>query len=588
MPTIADIRKDVIHIRNELLKVKEDRKALEGLANEIADEYRANPIIIRAIWLWTIPTTLELNNQSKEFIRDYVALTLIKNEKKKRRLEMCTLFNTPLKVIAPVTAHTEIRVKRALKKQGQKKTENNISKISRKKPDNVDQNPKWPKAEVKPITQVWVPNDNKQLLNTGTLKLEWWAHIDYNNEIKIKWRKKLKEFLLERTTPKERRKMKVLCLPWKMWHEVIEIYLDLWFMPENIIWFEKDESAIPDFISNKPKWCRHETVDINKYLKTTSEEFDVISLDLLWPMSPAYEEIFKNIIPWKKMYLLVNMMWKREQKIMQTRMQELDWIARSIGKAVTWSWIFAAFNWTQSRINDWINNHREISSVRNESLALHLQGIIWMNRKYTNLFSNAINKLPNLKWLEDKSKVDLVINLSLYMLNSIETLLIDSNVPRASNFWINMHWLLNRCLRHNPFVTHIKKYKYISRVWKTSSPFVSDLLELTVPEDIFYSSKNTIMFFINCLKHYIPMFENWFDWKTWFFSISRKWVIKKTCTPTNDSDRIAFMSNGKVLTELKYGIFLKDIRRYAAFRTNNESEIYTNKLASSYREEIKL
>jgi len=48
------------------------------------------------------------------------------------------------------------------------------------------------------------------------------------------------------------------------------------------------------------------------------------------------------------------------------------------------------------------------------------------------------------------------------------------------------------------------------------------------------------------------------------------------------------MSNGKVLTELKYGIFLKDIRRYAAFRTNNESEIYTNKLASSYREEIKL
>lgn len=84
------------------------------------------------------------------------------------------------------------------------------------------------------------------------------------------------------------------------------------------------------------------------------------------------------------------------------------------------------------------------------------------------------------------------------------------------------------------------------------------------------------------------MFENWFDWKTWFFSISRKWVIKKTCTPTNDSDRIAFMSNGKVLTELKYGIFLKDIRRYAAFRTNNESEIYTNKLASSYREEIKL
>jgi len=49
LPTIADIRKDVIHIRNELLKVKEDRKALEGLANEIADEYRANPIIIRAI-----------------------------------------------------------------------------------------------------------------------------------------------------------------------------------------------------------------------------------------------------------------------------------------------------------------------------------------------------------------------------------------------------------------------------------------------------------------------------------------------------------------------------------------------------------
>ena len=119
-----------------------------------------------------------------------------------------------------------------------------------------------------------------------------WALVNYNNEIKNKWRQKLKEFIDANTDTEKRKDMKVLCLPWIECLE-IPLYLELWFRPENIIGVEawivkwkKDPEIIALFQANASRyWIQTRIWKLEKVLETEDTVFDVVSLDFLGPIS---------------------------------------------------------------------------------------------------------------------------------------------------------------------------------------------------------------------------------------------------------------------------------------------------------------
>jgi len=49
LTTITEFRKDIVEIHADLLSTREDVNSFEQLANEIASEYKVNPVIVRAI-----------------------------------------------------------------------------------------------------------------------------------------------------------------------------------------------------------------------------------------------------------------------------------------------------------------------------------------------------------------------------------------------------------------------------------------------------------------------------------------------------------------------------------------------------------
>lgn len=142
-----------------------------------------------------------------------------------------------------------------------------------------------------------------------------WAHINYDNGIKNKWRMKLKDFIDLNTGIEDRKNMKVLCLPGKKCLE-IPLYLELGFKPENIIWVEwGDSDAIEEFKSNASKfWIQTRIWRLEKVLESEETVFDIVSLDFLWPPWENTQTILWMIKRAKKTILMTNFQWRRERK----------------------------------------------------------------------------------------------------------------------------------------------------------------------------------------------------------------------------------------------------------------------------------
>ncbi len=114
------------------------------------------------------------------------------------------------------------------------------------------------------------------------------ALINYNNEVKNKWRQKLKEFVDENTDVTKRKDMKVLCLPGVQCLE-ISLYLELGFRPENIVGVEAgvvkgkvDKEVLRKFEENAQKYGIQTRIGkLEKILEKEETVFDVVSLDFL-------------------------------------------------------------------------------------------------------------------------------------------------------------------------------------------------------------------------------------------------------------------------------------------------------------------
>ena len=183
----------------------------------------------------------------------------------------------------------------------------------------------FPEATLDDVKRV-LPDFPDDAVHANTKRSgEWmWALMNYNNEVKNKWRQRLKEFIDENADPAKRATMKVLCLPWVECLE-IPLYLELWFRPENIVWVEawivqwrKDQALIARFQANAAGyWIQTRIWKIEKVLETEETVFDVVSLDFLGPISPVTKEIIWVIKYSKRVILLTNFLWKREGEEMK-------------------------------------------------------------------------------------------------------------------------------------------------------------------------------------------------------------------------------------------------------------------------------
>lgn len=181
----------------------------------------------------------------------------------------------------------------------------------------------FPDANIDDIKKI-IPDfpDDAKHVNTKRSGEWMWALVNYNNEIKNKWRQKLKEFIDENTDKEKRATMKVLCLPGIECLE-IPLYLELWFKPENIVWVEawivkgkKDPDIIARFQVNAAiYWIQTRIWKLEKVLETEETVFDVVSLDFLGPFSSSFIKVLASLKANKRVLVLTNFLAKREQTI---------------------------------------------------------------------------------------------------------------------------------------------------------------------------------------------------------------------------------------------------------------------------------
>ncbi|MDD2916397.1 MAG: hypothetical protein PHH70_00975 [Candidatus Gracilibacteria bacterium] len=173
------------------------------------------------------------------------------------------------------------------------------------------------------------------------------ALMEYDNEIKNKWRQKLKEFIDENTNVTKRKDMKVLCLPGIECLE-IPLYLELGFNPDNIVGVEAGEVDPKKLKPEKIEELKNEAFrlgisfeltrkcireilttkfqinatkfgiqtrigKLEKILETEETIFDVVSLDFLGPIGANTFDVMQQIKASNTRYLLLtNFLGKRD------------------------------------------------------------------------------------------------------------------------------------------------------------------------------------------------------------------------------------------------------------------------------------
>lgn len=145
------------------------------------------------------------------------------------------------------------------------------------------------------------------------------AHADYDNEIKQAWRSAWQSFLDRNLPLKNRENLKVLCLPSKDPKREVQLYTQIGISPENIIGVEGDPRVRAEFEQNAAQLgIRTIFGRLENIVPRLKEKIDIVSLDFLGPMCPAYVNIIRKFPVAEKYYLLVNVRGAREQSKIQT------------------------------------------------------------------------------------------------------------------------------------------------------------------------------------------------------------------------------------------------------------------------------
>lgn len=374
----------------------------------------------------------------------------------------------------------------------------------------------FPDATIQEIKEI-LPNFPDDQIHTNPKRSWEWmgALVNYNNEIKNKWRQKLKEFIDENTEKEKRKNMKVLCLPGVECLE-IPLYIELWFTPENIIGVEagivkwkRDSTLIERFKVNAAKyWIQTRIWKLEEILETEDTVFDVVSLDFLGPVSMNMQNMLWKIKSSPKTIVLLNYLAKRES---------------DLGKAILKLWVLASKK-SDAPISRWYSSISIDSNIAVENRDIAVPHIIqnklgesvrstqyfdyksWIPWKLTleDLLCeherlHKLWEIPFNDYNNHKNNARFVI--WHYRALFVERMTTDSRKYgwKCLNHY-HFEKPLTMCFYWVPVATSLQQLRYLSKVGQGhGSSFFSELMVLDRPEDDFRILDEYLRFFTDFL-----------------------------------------------------------------------------------------
>ena len=382
-------------------------------------------------------------------------------------------------------------------------------------------------------------------------------HFDYDNEVKIEWRKRLQSFIEETTDPERRKDMRVLCLPGKECLE-IGIYTDLGFELCNIVAVEGgDREARAVFEENaKVLGVEYRVGRLEDGIVEKEAPFDVVSLDFLGAMCPAYVKALNSIPYSESIVLCINTMAKRdalgvaygllEEDVkegsdaidMQATME--DFVARLLqeGGAITPEKVGEVM----MRTPHGSEVKREVASVF--TLHKHRKPVaktreLGLVEIYTSCFGNqqplpysemADCLLPAIRFPEGSEGFDAIFGEIIqskaqaysrkFQISSAVEMLAAAFPDLGEDIREHVQSLVRRGLLNKPRVTSWGRYTYQSRM----SPFVSHFMKLESPAGLVAQNQAVTDFLI---RGAVSMAQNPVSTGKAFREKSRKLAVLK-------------------------------------------------------------
>lgn len=466
---------------------------------------------------------VELTKEEKDLIRKYVEEGTDDEDKKNRRMEMSEKFKTGVRQIAAVTAWTKIRAQQTMAESVEKSfTDEEKAFIYEYIFEGIDDNDKALRyeeiakmfsVEASKIHAVIDSFEEENILLDPTTTnqkskrlrktLKGGAHVEYDNPEKNRWREKMKEFILSRTTEGERAKMKVLCLPGKKWLEATQVFLEIGFKPENIHGIERDLQAREEFENTAFKLgCNAHFTDLMGFVRDSeTPSFDVISLDFLGPFNKGTIKLLERLKPKKKQLLMTNFMGKREDTA-QPFMRMTTNSAQAPIKNDVSDYVDPVSQMEKGfQVAKQVSENGGPTAITRNYLALttsHAAGILTFNPRYAARIeamreSHEDDKLRNV--------MEIVKN-AIQVLGALDEELRRNGLPQEYRYCVCHYasWILHNSLLNLPIVVAAESYEYSSGVKGSNSKYVSDFLEIDRPTRKYRGLDSTSEFLLKAVE----------------------------------------------------------------------------------------
>ncbi len=181
-------------------------------------------------------------------------------------------------------------------------------------------------AEPLPVN---TPSEDNAIVNDSRISFhpKSGAWMDFENSpIKDIWRKAEAQFIDENLPrdPKKRAKMRVLCTPGIKCYKEVDHLIGIGIRPENIVAVEREKGAWNEFVANcKDKGIKPIYGDLSDVLEETNEPFDIVTLDFLGQLCAPSIGIIHKLPLADKAVLAVNFLAKRESAKIQDDLTKL-------------------------------------------------------------------------------------------------------------------------------------------------------------------------------------------------------------------------------------------------------------------------
>lgn len=352
------------------------------------------------------------------------------------------------------------------------------------------------------------------------------AWVDYeHNEIKERWRTIEADFIDQNIDkdPEARTKMRILCTPGIKCYLEVRHLLKLGFKPENVVAIERDKKGWPDFETNareiglQPKFGELKEVVPN--LKTP---FDIVCLDFVNSGSVENQLILESLPLAPKAVVAINVLAKRERTAFQEMIGRLHKTAATTAPQVGREHMHKEVGDLMESVKNegplepdaWSNRIFDMTANALQAIKSHLstdndmsweerETMLWYMQRYAGTLRDSSWLLPNAmkKIAVDPLQFENPEEARKYPIDKLRMSAVGSCIDELRGFFIhlasisgaiirddrilhlqNILDLLNAVIHGRRQIVAMEKYKYKSKVGKTSSPFLTSLCVTELPK----------------------------------------------------------------------------------------------------------